>query len=78
MVIFVRFFLTIITEAALNVNLKILNELAKMIFIDVILVSKNKIIQINFKILKYIPIHGKEREDRDFLISLLITPIKPL
>ena len=44
MVIYVRCFLTIITEAAINVYLKILKELAKMMFINVILVSKNKII----------------------------------
>ena len=44
MVIDVRCVLTIIAEAAINVYLKILKELAKMMFTDVFLVAKNKII----------------------------------
>ena len=43
MVIDLRCVLTVIAEAAINVYLKILKELAKMMFTDVILV-KNKII----------------------------------
>ena len=39
----VRCILTVIAEAAINVYLKILKELAKMMFTDVILVSQKNI-----------------------------------